>query len=83
MFSLFKVKLSKPFYVSASAAVFKLSCVEPAWSVPEGHTSCFSLGSSGLLDPVSVCVCVCAHVCACVDFEWTFICKKAFCVKQA
>ena len=64
MFSPFK--LSKPFYISASTAVFKLSCMEPEWSAPEGHTSCFSLGISGLLDPVSVCVCVCVRACACV-----------------
>ena len=77
MFSLFKVKLSKPFYISARTTVFKLSCMETEWRAPEGQTSCFSLGSSGLLDPVSVWVGVCVHargyvsvcVCVCVDFE--------------
>lgn len=34
-FLFFKVKFSKPFYISTSAAVFKLSCMESEWREPE------------------------------------------------
>ena len=83
MFSLFKVKLSNLFTYQLGQPFSKM---EPEWRAPEGLTSCFSLGSSGLLDPVSVCVrvcaCACAHVCVCrfwvdIHLQKGFLCQTS------